>query len=202
MSENTATHDDYTYKSQLRANDKNENNITTKGTIQADVIIKHTDSKKNSIENNLDPSDAVLYCRTVTDTAVDNGNTKNQIEQSKTTKCSLCNCSVKFPSRMSYLQHDYDRKMNKINQKIFTQKEFLRSDGCTFPCNNKIDLDENEYYENHSMQQQENQSVGNGDIQEIRLNQSYKYLFEFLSSSAYKELCKVEHHGTDNSFHF
>jgi hypothetical protein len=85
--------------------------------------------------------------------------------------CPLCNCDVKFPSRMSFIP--IDQKLAE-QASIYCKTEKLQNQFCKM---------------GESCSQQKPHSE----------RESRVYLDQFLSSAAFAEMCKVEYHGSSHS---
>jgi hypothetical protein len=91
----------------------------------------------------------------------------NLPEDHRKATCPLCNCAVKFPSRMSFIP--LDQKLSE-QATIRCQAEELHNQLC-------------ETAESYSQQRPKLEK------------ESRVYLDQFLSSVAFAEMCKVEYHG-------
>eukprot|EP00551_Chaetoceros_affinis_P009460 CAMPEP_0203670450 /NCGR_PEP_ID=MMETSP0090-20130426/6519_1 /ASSEMBLY_ACC=CAM_ASM_001088 /TAXON_ID=426623 /ORGANISM="Chaetoceros affinis, Strain CCMP159" /LENGTH=583 /DNA_ID=CAMNT_0050535311 /DNA_START=65 /DNA_END=1816 /DNA_ORIENTATION=- len=124
-------------------------------------------------------------------------NKKGRASTPKKKVCPLCNCLVKFPSRMSFLE--YNQCQAEKEYELLIQRQRDRDDSDPLP----LLVEEETIVENKTKTQEKKKTAKTSanTNKSSKIYISRKYLDQFMShlnGQAYKKLCSVEYHGVNN----
>ena len=150
---------------------------------------KKTDlvQSKEGTKNEEEKSDVtgMMYCQYITNENM----TKSKKSTSSNKKnrkeiCPICNCSVKFPTRMSFLQFNQEQAEKEYYDKLQQLQKLGNQNNTLTP---------------QSLSSSSKISVKTNKGSEIYIKR--KYLDQFINHNngeAYKQLCTIEYHGVGN----